>query len=160
VKESTLCILVSGDPPERVLLGYKKTGFGQGKYTGFGGKVEPGEEIAAAAQREMLEESGVAVAPADLIFAARLSFVFPARPEWSQIVYVFLTWRWSGTPAESDEMAPEWFSPNDFPYASMWADEKHWLPPILAGRRIQAEFIYQADNERLAQFTISDLVPG
>lgn len=33
----------------RVLLGMKKRGFGMGKYNGFGGKVEPGESIEAAA---------------------------------------------------------------------------------------------------------------
>ena len=37
----------------RVLLGLKKKGFGQGYYNGFGGKVEPGETIVQAAQREV-----------------------------------------------------------------------------------------------------------
>jgi len=34
-----------------VLLGYKKCGFGAGKWNGFGGKVEPGETIEDAAKR-------------------------------------------------------------------------------------------------------------
>lgn len=34
-----------------VLLGYKKRGFGQGKWNGFGGKVEHGENIKEAALR-------------------------------------------------------------------------------------------------------------
>ena len=34
-----------------VLLGFKKRGFGQGKWNGFGGKVEPGETIVNAAVR-------------------------------------------------------------------------------------------------------------
>lgn len=37
----------------RVLLGRKKRGFGEGYVNGFGGKVEPGEGIAAAAAREV-----------------------------------------------------------------------------------------------------------
>ncbi len=39
--------------PGRVLLGLKKRGFGAGKYNGFGGKVEAGESIVAAALRGM-----------------------------------------------------------------------------------------------------------
>lgn len=37
----------------KVLLGLKKKGFGQGYYNGFGGKVEPGETIVQAAEREV-----------------------------------------------------------------------------------------------------------
>ena len=43
-----------------ILLGYKKRGFGAGMYNGFGGKVESGESIEAGAQRELLEECGLA----------------------------------------------------------------------------------------------------
>jgi 8-oxo-dGTP pyrophosphatase MutT (NUDIX family) len=37
----------------------KKRGFGNGKYNGFGGKVENGETIQQAAIRETIEESGL-----------------------------------------------------------------------------------------------------
>ena len=36
-----------------VLLGYKKHGFGSGKWNGFGGKVEPGESVAEGAARKV-----------------------------------------------------------------------------------------------------------
>ena len=35
----------------QVLLGYKKRGFAQGRWNGFGGKVEPSESIEQAAVR-------------------------------------------------------------------------------------------------------------
>jgi len=37
--------------PGEILLGYKKRGFGAGKWNGFGGKVEIGETIEDAASR-------------------------------------------------------------------------------------------------------------
>ena len=37
--------------PARVLLGMKKRGFGQGRWNGFGGKVEKGETILQGAIR-------------------------------------------------------------------------------------------------------------
>jgi 8-oxo-dGTP diphosphatase/2-hydroxy-dATP diphosphatase len=35
----------------KILLGYKKRGFGQGNWNGFGGKVEKGETIREGAIR-------------------------------------------------------------------------------------------------------------
>ena len=154
--QATLCLLVRGDPPGEVLLGYKKTGFGRGKYTGFGGKVEQGESIAAAALREMEEETGVRISPQDLQFVAKLTFLFPLRPEWDQEVHTYLARTWQGEPAESDEMLPSWFALNKIPYAHMWDDSTYWLPLLLAGRRIRASFVFTADNETVREAEISD----
>ena len=37
-----------------ILLGFKKRGFGAGRWNGFGGKVEPGETIEQGARRSEL----------------------------------------------------------------------------------------------------------
>jgi len=147
--DSTLCFPVRGDPPTEVLLGFKKTGFGVGKVTGFGGKVEPGETVVAAALRELAEEAGLSAAENDLRPAGRLTFSFPARPSWSQVVHVLLVTSWDGTPIESDEMRPAWFRVDALPFARMWQDASHWLPRILAGERLDLAFVFQADNESI-----------
>ena len=59
-----VCTVVIINDGERVLLGMKKRGFGAGRWNGFGGKVEPGEAIDAAASRELREEAGII--PVDL----------------------------------------------------------------------------------------------
>jgi 8-oxo-dGTP pyrophosphatase MutT (NUDIX family) len=147
MRDGTLCLLTRGDPPEQVLLGLKKQGFGAGKWGGFGGKIEADETATEAAIRELEEEAGVKVAAEDLRLMAHLTFVFPARPAWSQVVYVFVATEWEGTAVESAEMEPAWFAINDIPYHQMWQDGIHWLPRILAGERIQAHFAFKADNE-------------
>jgi len=43
--------LVMATNQSSILLGYKKRGFGSGRWNGFGGKVEPGESIEEAAVR-------------------------------------------------------------------------------------------------------------
>jgi 8-oxo-dGTP diphosphatase len=152
--ESTLCLLVRGDPPREVLLGLKKRGFGAGKVTGFGGKVEAGETAAAAAVREVAEEIGVGLRRADLVPVGRLTFLFPARPTWSQVVHLFLASRWAGEPAEGAEMAPAWYPVDSLPLDRMWQDGACWLPRVLAGEQVRATFTFGPDNESVAGIEI------
>jgi len=154
MRQTTLCLLMQGNPPEQVLLGFKKEGFGKGKYTGFGGKVEPGETLAEATIRELEEETGVCVREEDLQPVGRLVFHFPAKPAWSQTVHVFVAWRWQGRVRESREMRPAWFPVNQLPFEHMWEDGVHWLPRILAGEAITARFTFRADNETINNLEI------
>jgi 8-oxo-dGTP diphosphatase len=147
--EVTLCLPVCGDPIEAVLLGWKKSGFGQGKYTGFGGKVAAGESAANAAARELFEEVGIVVLPNELQPLGTVTFLFPARPAWNQRAHIFLVDDWLGTPTESTEMKPCWFARHDLPLANMWADAAHWLPRALARQTINATFVFAADNETI-----------
>lgn len=149
MQDRTLCFLMQGSPPTEILLGFKKAGFGARKYAGIGGKVEPGETVAMAAARELEEETGIQVSKKDLQHVGRLTFLFPASPDWSQVVHVFLATRWNGAPVESEEMMPVWFKVDDIPFERMWQDNFHWLPRILAGERIRARFTFKADNETI-----------
>ena len=151
MQDGTLCFLVRGSPPEQVLLGYKKVGFGAGKVDGFGGKIEPGESVRAAAMRELEEECGVRAHPESVRAVAYLDFRFPHKPEWSQIVYAFLATAWDGEPVEMDEMVPQWYAVEDIPYARMWQDGPLWLPRVLAGECLQGRFVFAADNESVEQ---------
>ncbi|MBI5303471.1 MAG: 8-oxo-dGTP diphosphatase [Chloroflexi bacterium] len=153
MRDATLVFLLDGD---KILLGYKKQRFGAGKWNGFGGKIEDGESIADAAARELREESSVIVAPDDLMPVARIEFFFPAKPEWDQVVHTFIATRWRGEPSETDEMSPRWFATNSIPYATMWADDQHWLPRVLQGKHVAAKFTFGDDNETITHAEIHD----
>jgi 8-oxo-dGTP diphosphatase len=155
---ATLCFLVQGDPPHGVLLGRKKVGFGKGKYGGVGGKVESGETAVHAAAREVWEETGIQVAHEDLVPAARLTFLFPHRPEWSQIVLVYLARRWTGAAQPSREIDPEWFAVDEIPYAKMWDDCGHWLPRVLDGGWTEGRFVFGPDNDTVAELSVRSWV--
>jgi 8-oxo-dGTP diphosphatase len=152
----TLCFLFRGNPPSEILLGLKKTGFGAGKYAGFGGKVESGETIEAATIRELEEEAGIKTSIDDLYPIAFLTFEFPLKPSWSQVVHVFLAKTWIGNPEESDEMKPTWCSINEIPFESMWDDAHYWLPLVAKGKRIKARFVYEEDNETVGEANIQE----
>lgn len=154
MRETTLCLLMDGTPPERILLGLKKEGFGAGKVTGFGGKIEPGETPAVAAIRELEEETGLRVASENLRAIGQLHFLFPSKPAWSQLVHVFSSKRWAGKAREGREMKPVWYAAEEVPYGQMWHDGSYWLPRFLAGERIRGRFVFGEDNETVAEVSI------
>lgn len=126
-----------------VLLGYKKTGFGKGKYLGIGGKIEEGESEIAAAIREIKEE--VTVHNPQLGKVGSFTFLFPENPSWSQQVHVFICQEWEGEPQESSEIKPKWVKKDTLPLSQMWDDAQFWLPAILNGHKLQGTFIFSSD---------------
>jgi 8-oxo-dGTP diphosphatase len=155
--QATLCFIYRGDSQQEILLGYKKRGFGLGKYGGFGGKLQAGETLPQAAVRELYEESGISVNLSDLADLGTLTFIFPYKHSWDQEVHVFVARKWQGTPRESEEMRPEWFDTANIPLEQMWDDTSDWLPHILAGERISAVFTLNQDNETVKDYTIQSI---
>ncbi|MEM7127792.1 MAG: 8-oxo-dGTP diphosphatase [Chloroflexota bacterium] len=135
----------------RVLLGHKKSGIGEGKILGIGGKVEEGESPEAATIREMWEETTLRVALADLIKVGEVTFLFPHKPQWNMTVHNYVATRWTGTPTETDEMAPEWFPLANLPLNRMWDDAQYWLQATLGGQFVVGEFTFYQDNETVAE---------
>jgi 8-oxo-dGTP diphosphatase len=69
-------------------------------------------------------------------------------------VDVFTTAEFSGEPAETGEIRPEWFRCADLPFGRMWDDARQWLPRVLDGERLHATFSYAADNQTVAAASI------
>ncbi len=147
-----LCLIIrpASDGQREVLLGFKKTGFGAGRWVGLGGHVEDGEEFADAAAREVAEESGLVVEPSALTHLASLNFRFPVRPSWNQVAEVFVATDFAGEPAESDELIPRWFAVGALPFDGMWDDARYWLPIVLAGQRVTADITFADDCATVA----------
>lgn len=145
VQHFSLCFIYDED---RILLGMKKRGFGKGKWNGFGGKVEPGEMPVWAAVRELREESGLSATR----MTQRALFDFVAESDGTILrVHVFAVDAYTGTPAESDEMRPQWFLRSAIPYDDMWADDRYWLPRLLLGEQLLGTFFFDhLDDETAA----------
>jgi len=137
----------------RVLLGYKKRGYGAGRWNGFGGKVMPGETVEAAARRELREESGLEAS--SLRKRGVLTFESAGDPELHE-VHVYSVASWQGDPQESEEMAPRWFRQVDVPYGEMWLDDKYWLPLLLSGKDFVGHF-YFLDQDNLLYHRLHEL---
>ena len=136
-----------------VLLGLKKTGFGAGRIVGIGGGIEDSETPVAAAVRELLEETGLVVATANLRDAGRLEFRFAVQPAWDMIADLFVTYRWQGTALETLEIAPLWWDIDALPWEQMWPDGRSWLLECLRGEWIDAVCVYAPDGQTVQSFT-------
>ncbi|MDP7506234.1 MAG: DNA mismatch repair protein MutT, partial [Candidatus Woesearchaeota archaeon] len=62
------------------------------------------------------------------------------------------------SPEESEEMKPEWFGIKDIPFHKMWADDKHWLPLIIQGKKLEADFVFDKDNETIKESNIKETI--
>lgn len=143
LKPTTLVFLIKRNESgliSAICLAYKKRGLGAGRFNGVGGKLEPGETVEQAALREVKEEIGVAAKT--LSKRAELTFLFPAKPEWDQLVSVYLCESWDGEPVESEEMRPQWFTMESIPYSEMWADDIYWLPLVLEEKAVKGTFSF------------------
>lgn len=155
VTERTICFLINKD---KILLGMKKRGQGSGNYNGFGGGIEKGETPEEGAVREIFEESGLTVLTKDLDKMALIDFHFPYKTEWNQRVHVYFVNSWKGEPTETEEMKPKWFNIKDLPYNNMWESDRHWLPIILGGNKINAFFTWKEDNKSVADYKIEERI--
>lgn len=134
---------------QQILLGLKKRGFGINKWNGFGGKVEPCEEIEDAAVRELKEECALIVNKTDLKQVGHLEFTFEGEYLLMD-VRVFSTSVFKGTPQESEEMLPKWFDRDNLPFKDMWLDDQYWLPYMLENKLIFGKFHYQGHDKILS----------
>ena len=151
---ATLCFIVRDGASAHVLLGKKKRGFGIGKLNGIGGKLEPGESPEDGIIREVQEEVGMTIPKTALHAVGEITFRFPFMEAFNHFVHVFVATAWEGAPIETDEMLPNWFPVNAIPFDRMWQDDAYWLPIVLEGKTLSAEFEFGEDNETVVRWTM------
>jgi 8-oxo-dGTP diphosphatase len=126
----------------RVLLIRKKRGLGAGKINGPGGKIDPGETPLDCARREVEEE--LRATPLGLEARGELRFQF--CDGYSIHVHVFVASGLLGEPVETDEAVPHWSVIEEVPYDEMWADDRLWLPRVMAGGHVDGRFVFDDDE--------------
>lgn len=151
LRQATLVFLMKDD---EILLAMKKRGFGVDRWNGSGGKRKEDETIKKAAIREVQEEIGVQIINPKQV--AILNFFFSNKEDWNQQVIVYTVNKWKGEPTESEEMKPQWFKINKLPYKNMWDDDKYWLPLVLKGKSVEADFLFN-ENQKMIDKEIKEI---
>ena len=152
-ERATLLFVVTGG---KVLLIHKKTGLGAGNYNGPGGRLEPGETPRQAAIREVQEE--LRVTPLGVRAVGELKFQFVDG--FSIHGYVFRADGIDGEPEETDEAIPFWFPIDAIPYHRMWADDRVWMPLLLAERPFAGQFLFDGDLMVGCAMELLDALPS
>lgn len=136
------CVLMFIRDKGKVLLIVKKRGLGQGKVNAPGGHIEPGETPLEAAIRETREEVGLT--PLNPVSRGVLLFAF--LDGYTERCEVFEAKAFTGTPVATDEADPFWCDETAVPFDRMWADDRYWLPSLLAGKKIRARYVFDSDR--------------
>jgi len=146
---ATLCFLVKD---KEVSLAKKKKKIGQGCWNGYGGGIKLGETPVQAALRELFEEAKVIALPENLEKVAVIDFHNTKTDGTTFIckVHVYMVYQWQGEPKETEEMGkPKWFEKEFLPLGEMMLADRKWLPIVLSGKKITAEFYYRPFQKRL-----------
>lgn len=99
------------DDAGRILLQQRAPGRAMAGLWEFpGGKVEPGELPEAALARELAEELGIRVDPAD---AEPACFASAPVGDRHMLLLLYLCRRWAGVPAALDASALVWLRPEE-----------------------------------------------
>lgn len=137
----TLCMVLGEN---KILLGMKKRGFGEGRWNGFGGKVEEGETIESSAIRELEEEASIKAKEISKI--GILEFSFENDPQKLE-AHVYKITKFTGEPIESEEMKPQWFNFDKIPFSQMWSDDEQWFPYLLNGKFFKGNFLFDRPSD-------------
>ncbi len=140
-----------------IVLGLKKTRkdqqvySGPGLFNGFGGHIEPVESFAAAALRELRQESGL-IGEQAVPCGELLKFnISGGKP---RLLHFFLVFDPAGELVASDEMSPERFvlkSVESLPWDRMWPSDRWFLPLILTGYVISGRMVVDEQDQVLTQ---------
>ncbi|MCK5321440.1 8-oxo-dGTP diphosphatase [Candidatus Pacearchaeota archaeon] len=147
-KKLMTVVLFHDEENQRILLGLKKKGFGEGKWNGFGGKVEAGETINKAARRELFEEAGILAGELEKV--GLINFRFTEEVEETLEIHFLRALKVYGMPRETEEMRPEWFNINSIPYDKMWVDDKYWMPSFLEGKKFKGDILFKNQDTILS----------
>lgn len=144
MKQCTLAVLIKDG---QILLQKKAKGlFGEGRWNGAGGKIEPNESAMRSMIRELREELKIDVEGVHLVGV--LDFKWEHLPKNEPLrVWLYMIDDYLGTPQSSNEGEVKWFKFTEIPYSEMWEDDAYWLPKVINGKKVIGDFVFNEKDE-------------
>lgn len=150
--QSVLCEIIKNG---KILLQKKSDGlFGENRWNGVGGKLNPNEAPEDGVVREVFEETRLKISSP--IKKGELHFYYGDRFKLDWIAHVFSVDSFSGIITRNSEGVLHWFKIEEIPYEEMWPDDKHWLPMLLSGKKFEGRFYYDEAKTKLTDFTLKE----
>lgn len=139
----------------KIILAKKKRKIGVGKWNGYGGKIEEGEDRIENLIREMREECGVII---EREKCEELGFMeFLSQDSFGSMrVYMYRISDFAGYPVETEEMgAPREFSLSDLPYEEMMDGDDKFMPYVWEGRKFEGQIYFDPKDHQIKKVTIN-----
>ena len=147
---ATICEIIKNC---KILLQRKSTGrFGEGKWNGPGGKLDPGESPRQGVIREVKEETGLTIL--NPLLKGEINFYFGNKPKPDWTTYIFLVTQFKGEMKPNEEGELKWFSIEEIPYRQMWPDDLYWLPEIIEGKTVKGTFWFNDVGENILKYEL------
>jgi mutator protein MutT len=147
---ATICEIIKDG---KILLQRKSVGrFGEGKWNGPGGKLDPEESPLQGVIREVKEETGLLILEPELRGEIDFYFGEKTKPDW--ITFVFLVTQITGEINPSEEGELRWFKIEEIPYNQMWPDDSHWLPPLISRKKVKGTFWYDEAGDTIKRYKL------
>ena len=135
---------------DRVLLIRKKTGLGEGKINGPGGKLEPGKDALTSAVREIEEE--IAHPRPKIRLRGNGRAPIPVRRWFGAALRRFSRRSVRGDAHGNARGRSALFGIDELPFEEMWSDDRHWLRPMLDGGKFAGDFVF--DGEKMLEMNL------
>jgi 8-oxo-dGTP diphosphatase len=147
----TLCFLFHGQDV-LLLKGGPDKPLWPNRYNGLGGHIEPGEDMASAALREIREEAGLAIHHLRLCGVVMVD----VEPEVGVLIGVFSAFADSRRFTDSHEGKLAWFPVDGLPADEVVPDVPHLLNELLSeppgAPPFSARYYYDADDRLVVEF--------
>jgi len=143
----------------KIILAKKKRKIGAGKWNGYGGRVEEGEEKLECLAREILEECGAVVEKKDCKELGEMKFSFEGKDELHNKVLIYRIDRFLDEPRETEEMGePKEFNINEVPYSEMMVGDDKFMPLFLEGKKFKGKIHFSENGEELIESVVNEVV--
>lgn len=146
--EQTLGFIIKNN---KILLGMKMRGFGEGWYNGIGGKLEQNETPNQCMKREAKEEARIILN--DYKKIGGIYFHFPDK---DIKVHIYIISDYSRNPEDTEEMHWSWFDLSEIPYEKMWPADRNFIPLLIKNKKFTGD-VYFSENKELIKHEIIEV---
>lgn len=140
---------------DKIILAKKKRKIGVGKWNGYGGRVEEGEDRPECLVREIFEESSVVVQKENGKELGYIDFHFQEVEISISRVYIYRIDEFEGFPIETEEMGePKEFDLDKIPYNEMMLGDDKFIPYILQNKKFKGEIHFSENGNKLVSSVV------
>lgn len=127
-----------------------------GKYNGLGGKLAPGEDIAAGIRRELYEEAGITAD--ELILRGMVSWPGFGSHTHGWFAFIFRVDRWHGNPQmQNHEGTLQWVRLDGLHSINMWESDRPWIDLVFQNTPIMFHGVAQFDGQQFSSWSCTSL---